>query len=148
MPKCSMLSMQALFGNFFTYLVEVEHMEHDVAKMKADKIFTMLVLSNIEYEDIKQLVLNQMKNNLDQEAISGVLDEFIDSKGITRLFRKDEFLRQCVEHFHLTLKPKQEMKKGGGQTCKNNDCNSDFGKLNQERGNTNSGDKTHFKSSG
>ena len=75
-----------------------------MAKIKADKVYTMLVLSNIEYEYIKQLVLNNADLNL--EETSNALAKLIESKGITRMFQKDVVQRQCVEHFHLDLKSK------------------------------------------
>ena len=67
-PRCSMLSMQALFEKFYKHLVEVKHMDRDIAKIKADKDYTMLVLSNIEYEDIKQLVLKNSDLSTDETS--------------------------------------------------------------------------------
>ena len=100
-PQCSMLTYQALFEKFFAYLVGVEHMERDVAKIKADRTFTMLTLSNIEYLDLEQWVSERVENNpsADRKTVAEALNVFIKSKGIIRLFLKEEFLKQCVEHF-------------------------------------------------
>ena len=82
-------------------------MDRDIAKIKADKVYTLLVLSNIEYEDIKQLVLEN--TDLSSDETSKELGRLIASKGITRMYEKEEVQRQCIEHFQPNPKNEERM---------------------------------------
>ena len=73
-----MLSMQALFEKFYKHLIDVKKMDREIAKIKADKVYILMVLSNIEYEDIKQLVLENTDLNTDETMKK--LDKLIRAK--------------------------------------------------------------------